>query len=60
MAARRFLPIALEAGPAYRLARLSELMVSSRSVAMSCRSPAFLHEQLSERWFRTGLNPRSM
>ena len=32
------LQIALEAGPAYRLATLSELMIYSGSDAMSCRS----------------------
>ena len=41
-----------EAGPAYRLAGLSELMI-----AMSCRSPVFLHEQVSERKFPNGRNP---
>ena len=40
--------------PTYRLARFSELMISSGSVGMSCRSPAALHEQVSERKIRTG------
>ena len=35
----QLLHLALEAGPAYRLARLSELIISSGSVARSCRSP---------------------
>lgn len=33
------LHLALETDPGYHLARLSELMISSGSVAMSCRSP---------------------
>ena len=37
--AHQFLQLALKADPADRLARLSELMISSGSVAMSCRSP---------------------
>lgn len=48
--------------PAYRLARLSELVINSGSAAMSCRSSVHscmnLHEQVSERNFRTGRNPR--
>lgn len=43
--------------PPYRLARLSKLMICSGSVAMSCRSPAFLHEQVPRQKFRTGRNP---
>ena len=37
--AHQFLQLAPEAGPAYRLAGLSELIVCSGSVAMLCRSP---------------------
>ena len=43
---------------------LSRAMTPSRKPAMSCRSPAFLHEQVheqvSERKFPTGRNPRSI
>ena len=56
--------LALDADPDYRLARLSELMVCSGSVVMSCRSPVRscinLHKQVSERSFRTGRNPGSI
>ncbi|MCO4239618.1 DUF4192 family protein [Pseudarthrobacter raffinosi] len=37
--AHQFLQLALEADPGYHLGRLSELMICSGSVAMSCRSP---------------------
>ena len=40
--------------PAYPLATLIELMISFGAVAKSCRSPAVLHEQVSEREIRTG------
>ncbi|MEC5193246.1 hypothetical protein RCH17_003544 [Arthrobacter sp. MP_M7] len=39
---------------------VKQFEISSGSVAMSCRSPAFLHEQVSERKTRTGRNPRSI
>ncbi|MCB5293468.1 hypothetical protein BJQ90_02918 [Arthrobacter sp. SO3] len=39
LAHSKFPQLSLEAGPAYRLARLSELMIGSGSVAISCRSP---------------------
>lgn len=37
--AHQFLQLAFEADPGYRPARLSELMISSGSGAMSCRTP---------------------
>ncbi|MEO3932959.1 hypothetical protein WMO79_09145 [Micrococcaceae bacterium Sec7.4] len=60
LAHSKFLQPALEAGPGDHLARLSDPMVYSGSVATSCRSPAFLHEQVAERKTRTGRNPRSI
>ena len=58
--AHQFLQLALEADPGYHLARLSDQMIGRGIVAVSCRSPAFLHEQVSERKFWTGRNPRAI
>lgn len=58
--AHQFRQLALEAGPAYRLARLSELLNRSGSDAVSCRSPTSLLEQGAKRKFPTGRNYRSI
>lgn len=58
--AHQFLQLALEADPGYHLASLSDEMICFRSAAVSCRSPAILHEQVSERECWTGRKPRSI